>query len=150
VIGWTFDIDSVTLDASFPTWDGGILPGGAQWELSNGTIVPVTLANVRTQAFQYNRRMFRSPYGTVWHQEGDLKRGVESITVSVHVLDDANGISDAAIAAEALASVAPDVVRVECHFGEFDVVALQSYSRAPVQSGYRLEFVFGSFDGLQV
>jgi hypothetical protein len=148
VIGWTFDIDTVTFDASVPTWDGGLWAGNVQLELANGNLVPVVLANVRAEAFTYDRSMFRSPYGTVWHQEGDFRRLVESITVQAQVVDDAGGISDAAGDADALALLLPDVVRVESNWGAWDIAALESYSRQPVESGYRFDVQFVTFDGI--
>jgi hypothetical protein len=148
VIGYTFDADTVTFDASFPTWDGGLFAGNVRFELSNGNLVPVVLANVRAEAFTYNRSIFRSPYGTVWHQEGDFRRLVESITVQAQVADDAGGISDAAGDADALALLLPDVVRVESSWGAWDIAALESYSRQPVESGYRFDIQFVTFDGI--
>jgi len=148
VIGWTFDIDTVTFDASVPTWDGGLFAGNVQFGLANGTNVLVVLANVRAEAFTYDRSMFRSPYGTVWHQEGDFRRLVENITVQAHVVDDADGISDAAGDADALALLLPSVVRVEANWGAWDIAALESYSRQPVESGYRFDVQFVTFDGI--
>jgi hypothetical protein len=148
VIGWTFDIDTVTFDASVPTWDGGLWAGNVQLELANGNLVPVVLANVRAEAFTYDRSMFRSPYGSVWHQEGDSRRLVESITVQAWVVDDANGITDAATTAAALAAILPTVVRVESNWGNWDVAAVESFSRQPVESGYRFDIQYITFGGL--
>jgi hypothetical protein len=144
----TFDSGFVTFDSSFITWDGSGFAGVVFLVLDNATVVEVPLANVRTESFSYDRRMFRSPYGTVWHLEGDDRRLVENITVDVFVIDDANGISDAAIQANALTSVLPNVVRVVGAIGAFDVVALESFTRQPVQSGYRLSIIFVVDTGL--
>ena len=127
-----------------------VIPAGTvEFELVGGGTVTVNLANVRTEAFTYDRGMFRSPYGTVWHQQGDYRRLVETITVQAHVLNDANGISDAAIAADSLAQLLPTVTVVKSSIGEFNVAALASYTRQPVESGYRLDISFVTFDGLQ-
>lgn len=150
IVGCTFDRTDITLDQLFPTWDCGLYAGVVQCELDDGTRLAVDLATVRTQSFTYDRSMFRSPYGTVWHQEGDERRLVENVNLSVHFVDDADGISDAADAARVLVAAAPNVVLLESPIGSFEVVALLSYTRQPVESGYRFDFTFATFDGLRV
>jgi hypothetical protein len=147
--GWTFDLDSVKFDADTITWDAGLFAGYAQLEAPDGSKILLLLANVRTEGFTYDRAMFRSPYGTVWHQEGDFRRLLEDITVQAHVLDDTNGISDAAIAANNLALALPHVVAVESSIGSFNVAALASFTRQPVESGYRFDIRFITFNGIQ-
>lgn len=145
----SFDSGNITFDSGLITWDAGLLAGTVSFSFATGGNLVVNLANVRTQEFQYDRRMFRSPYGSVWHQEGDFRRLVESITVQAHIVDDANGISDAAIDAGALAVALPSVVRVESAIGDWIVAALASYSRQPIESGYRFDIQFVTFDGIQ-
>jgi hypothetical protein len=148
--GWTFDNDlqSTKFSATVPTWDAGMFYGYSQWELANGSKLLIPLSNVRTQAFDYDRRLFRAPYGTIWHQEGDERRGVENVNVIVDVVDDADGITDAATLANALAGDAPNVVLIDAPFAQFNVLALTSYSRVPIESGYRFDFSFVTVDGL--
>jgi hypothetical protein len=147
--GWTFDRTDVTFDAEVPTWDAGLFYGVAQLEAPNGSKIVLKLANVRTETFTYDKNMFRSPYGTVWHIEGDERRLVERITVQAHVIDDPSGISDAAITANVVASALPSVVVVESPFGTFNIAALESFVRVPVESGYRLDVTFVTFSGIQ-
>jgi hypothetical protein len=149
VIGWTFDNDILTFDATVPTWDAGLIDGVAQLEAPDGSKIILDLANVRTETFTYDKNMFRSPYGTVWHIEGDERRLVERITVQAHVIDDPNGISDAAIQASVIATALPSVVVVESPFGTFNIAALESFVRVPVESGYRLDVTFITFSGVQ-
>jgi hypothetical protein len=158
IAGWTFDRTDVPegqpavgWDVDIPTWDGGLFGGFTQWTQSFGPREVIPLSNVRTQAFQYDRRMFRAPFGTtVWHQEGDGRRGVQLVNVSVDVIDDANGITDAAFIANALANVAQFVTEIECPYGKFDVLALSSFTRSPIESGYRFNFAFGTLNGLRL
>jgi hypothetical protein len=146
---WRFDNDIRRFSFDTPTWDAGLFAGTAELTLENGGKVFLELANVRTEQFTYDRNMFRSPYGTVWHQQGDARRLVESITVQAHILDDEDGISDAAIDADAIGQVLRNVTRVESEVGIFEVAGLQSYTRQPVQSGYRFDIRFVVFDGIQ-
>jgi hypothetical protein len=141
---WRFDSDAIKWDADTITWDAGLLNGMVELELENGSKVLLLLANVRTEGFTYDRSMFRSPYGAVWHQEGDKRRLVENITVHAHIVDDAGGISDAAIDANALAVALPTVVRVESAISGWNVVGLLSYTRQAVESGYRFEIALVS------
>jgi hypothetical protein len=145
---WRFDSDAIKWDADTITWDAGLFSGMVELELDDASKVLLLLANVRIEGFTYDRSMFRSPYGTVWHQEGDFRRLVETITVQAHIVDDANGISDAAIDAGTLAVALRSVVRVESAIGDWVVAALESYSRQPVESGYRFDIQFVTFDGI--
>jgi hypothetical protein len=147
--GLTFDLNTITFDTDTVTWDGGMFAGSVQLQTANGSNILLPLANVRTEGFTYDRAMFRSPYGTLWHQQGDYRRLVEDITVQAHVLDDANGISDAAIAANTLALALPQVIAVESSIGSFTVAALASFTRQPVESGYRFDIRFITFNGIQ-
>jgi hypothetical protein len=148
VIGWTFDTTTVKFDSTTPTWDAGLFAGVVHLHTSGSAFTILPLANVRAEGFAYDRSMFRSPYGSVWHQEGDFRRLVENITVQAWVVDDANGITDAATTAAALAAILPTVVRVESNWGNWNVAALESFSRQPVASGYRFDIQYITFRGL--
>jgi hypothetical protein len=149
-LGTTFDMTGITFDAEVPTWDAGLSAGAGQFELDDGTILPLEFVNTRTSGITFDRSMFRAPFGTTWFQSGDARRSPELFTVEVTVVDDALGIASAAPVANALIDVAPRVVRVESNIGRFFVLGLLSVSRSPVESGYRLAFEFGSLDGLRV
>jgi hypothetical protein len=157
IAGWTFDRTDVPegqpavgWDVDVPTWDGGLFAGFTQWELSNGTRLVIPLSNVRTRPFQFDRRMLRAPFGSTWFQAGDGRRGVEVVTVSVDVVNDAGGITDAALLANQLAVSAAGVILIDSPFGFFDVLALSSFSRVPIESGYRFDFAFGTLNGLRL
>lgn len=141
---WSFDLTTVKFDASVPTWDAGLFADMVRLHLVNNLFVELDLANVRAQAFAYDRAMFRAPYGGVWNQQGDKRRLVESITVQAFVVDDAGGISDAAVDANVVLQALRDVVRVEASSRIWDVVALQPVARQPVESGYRFDITFTS------
>lgn len=144
------DSTLITFDSTVITWDAGLNAGTASLTFATGPNLPLPLANVRTQAFQYDRRMFRSPYGTVWHQEGDARRLVEEVTLSAFVVDDASGISSAAITANSVANAAVNATGLQTPFGSFTLLGLVSYSRSPMESGYRLDFRFVTQSGLEV
>jgi hypothetical protein len=151
-VSTTFDLDTITFDSGLVTWDAGIVAatGTLVFHRSGGTRETLPLATLRASAFRYDRQMFRSPYGTVWHQEGDARRLAEELEVSVHVIDDANGISDAALTATTVIAAAEDAVYITSPVGDAIVVALLQYTRQPIESGYRLDFTFATFDGLRV
>jgi hypothetical protein len=164
VAEWSFDVDTVTFDAEVPTWDAGLFAGVARLHLSDSTFLPLRLANVAVEGFSYDRSMFRSPYGTVWHQEGDKRRLVESITLRAYLVDGlqitadittvtadttsltadtvGDSISDSAGPASALVVALPNVVRVESSLRIWDVVALGPAVRQPVESGYRFDITW--------
>jgi hypothetical protein len=142
VSDWSFDMDTVKFDAEVPTWDAGLVAGEARLHLSDSTFVSLPLANVGFAEFTYDRGLFRSPYGTVWHQDGDKRRLVEAITLQAFVVDDAGGISDAAVDAGALLGLLLDVTRVESGLRIWNVVALGPSVRQPVESGYRFDITW--------
>jgi hypothetical protein len=148
-VSTTFDSDTITFDSDVVTWDAGFDSGFVLFRFASGASVVVPLATVRTQSFTYDRQMFRSPYGTVWHQEGDARRLAEEVEVSVHVIDDPNGISDAALTATAVIADAVAATRISSVIGEVVVAGLLGYTRQPIESGYRLDFRFASVDGLR-
>lgn len=147
----TFDMDTITFDSDVVTWDAGIVAGTGTIVLERSDLTRLTLplATLRTSAFTYDRQMFRSPFGTVWHQEGDARRLTEEVEVSVHVIDDALGISDAALTATTVIAAAVDTTFITSPIGTVVVVALRGYTRQPIESGYRLDFQFATFDGLR-
>jgi hypothetical protein len=139
---YLFDSDTFKLVTGTIPWDASTTSGIVELELADGSKALLSLADIRTQPFGYDRSMFRAPYGTVWHQQGDERRLVETITVRGYVLDDANGISDAAIAANQFAQILPQVVQVDSASLSYAVVGLQSYRQRAVPSGYYFEVVF--------
>jgi len=42
------------------------------------------------------------------------------------------------------------VILIDSPFGFFDVLALSSFSRVPIESGYRFDFAFGTLNGLRL
>jgi hypothetical protein len=144
VTTYLFNSDTLKWVTGTIPWDVTTTAGVVEFELDDGSKALLELADVSVEPFSYDRSMFRSPYGTVWHQEGDFRRLVENITVRAHIVDDADGISDAALAADTLVQLLPDVVHVESMVGAWDVVGLLSYTRQAVESGYRFEIALVS------
>jgi hypothetical protein len=142
VTTYLFDSDTLQWVTGTIPWDVTTTAGIVELELSDGSVALLKLSDVSTEPFSYDRSMFRSPYGAVWHQEGDFRRLEQTISVRAHILDDANGISDAAIAANTLTQLLPNVVRVASMVGAWDVVSVLSYTRQAVGSGYRFEVSF--------
>jgi hypothetical protein len=144
----SWDSSDITFDSTGVTWDAGVTVGYVVFGFNTGANAPVQLANVTTSAFGFERRMFRSPYGSIWHTDGDGRAGIENITVTVFVIAD-DGISIAASEATALIALAEAATELQTQYGDFEIAALTSYSRVPVASGYRLELNFGTVDGLK-
>jgi hypothetical protein len=164
VTTYLVNADTFKLVTGTIPWDASTTSGIVELELANGSKALLTLADIRTQPFGYDRRLFRAPYGTVWRQQGDARRLVENVTVNAYVLggvlftadvttttadttsvtaDSADtSITSAASPASTLAGILPNVVNIESASLSYAVVGLQSYTRRAVPSGYYFEVVF--------
>lgn len=145
----TMDSTLVTLDSTTAfTWDQdtvSVTPAGFVDIYVNSTVTRVT-GNARLESIAFNRQMLRNPYGGTWFQAGDGSVGPQLLRVTAEVWDE-TGIVAAATEVEAVRIAAEDSTLVQTPFGEYDVTALQSFSRSPIESGYRVELVFVTTSG---
>ena len=146
----TMDNTTITLDSTTAfTWDQNIVtsPFGFVDLLVSSTKTSI-MAVARAEGITFNRALHRNPYGTTWFQSGDGGMGPQSIRITTEVWDEA-GIDTAAAELETLRGVAETATEIRTPFGQYFVAALQSFTRVPIESGYRVDMVFISSTGRQ-
>lgn len=144
----TLDTTASTLDSTTAfTWDADVGTGYVAVQDNAGASV-YYVGTLRLEAFSFDREMLRNPYGNSWFQAGDGRIGPQLIRVTAEVWSDAaTGIAVAAPLVEALRAAAEDAANVRVVFGTYNVAALQSFARTPIEAGYRVEMVFVTIDG---
>lgn len=146
----TLDTTAITLDSTTAfTWDEDA-------PASNGIVLfrastgawSFIVGNARAEAITFDRQMLRNPYGTTWFQSGSGTLGPQLIRVTGEVWSAASdGITSAFTTVEDVRMAAEDAVLVRVIFGDYDVLALQSFARSPIEAGYRVEMVFVTASG---
>lgn len=146
----TLDTTAITLDSTTAfTWDEDA-------PASNGFVIfraasgawSFIVGNARAEAITFDRQMLRNPYGTTWFQSGSGTLGPQLIRVTGEVWSAASdGITSAFTTVEDVRMAAEDAVLVRVIFGDYDVLALQSFARSPIEAGYRVEMVFVTASG---
>lgn len=107
-------------------------------EMPDESIVTLAPANARPAPVDADRDLYRPPFSTTWHVDGDNLRGVESLLITLEVWD-AGGIEDAMPAvAQAIADLAAAAV-IRTPFGIFQPRGILGTSRSPTELGYRFD-----------
>jgi len=107
----------------------------------------VEFVNARAGRAEYDRAMFRAPYGSAWHVAGAGTRGPEEVRLAFEVWS-ADGITRAAVDARALIEDLHAAVTVTLPWGSFTNAGVMSAARSPIANGYRLEVVMATTAGV--
>jgi hypothetical protein len=146
----TLDTTLSTLDSTTAfTWDADAIArnGFVLWQDSTGSWSYI-VGNARAESISFDREMLRNPFGSVWFQAGSGRPGPQLLRVTGEVWSVANdGIVTAAGDVNAVQGSAEDAVLVKVIFGDYDVLALQSFARTPIEAGYRVDMVFVTASG---
>ena len=146
----TLDTTDSTLDSTTAfTWDADVLLGivGIEWQSSlfaNSNLY--VLGTLTIDAIQFDRRLYRAPYSTLWFNEGDGRPNAQLVRVSFDLWDD-RGITYAQNPLRVYRDRAVLATNVRAVFGSFPIEAMQSYAYAPIESGYRVDVVFVTTSG---
>jgi hypothetical protein len=146
----TMDSTLVTLDSTTAfTWDQDVVAGFGFVTITTASSTTISfVGDARAEAIQFDRQMLRNPYGTSWFQSGSGTLGPQLIRVTGEVWSTASdGITSAFTTVEAVRAAAEDAVLVEVSWGTFDILALQSFARSPIEAGYRVDMVFVTESG---
>lgn len=151
MIGFTtLDTTLVTLDSTTAfTWDEdapaqagfvNILDSTNSWSFLVG--------NARPESIEFDRQLQRNPFGSSWFQSGSGTIGPQLVRVTGEVFSDAaNGITSAVALVEDVRVAAEDAVLLRVTWADFEVLALQSFARTPIEAGYRVDMVFVTASG---
>ena len=146
----TLDTTAITLDSTTAfTWDEDA-PATNGYVLFRNVLGSWSyiVGNARAEVITFDRQMLRNPFGSVWFQAGSGRPGPQLLRVSGEVWSVANdGIVTAAGDVSAVQAAAEDAVLIRVIFGDFDILALQSFARAPIEAGYRVDMVFVTESG---
>jgi len=146
----TLDTTLSTLDSTTAfTWDedAPALSGLVYFQAASGSWSYI-VGNAQADSISFDREMLRNPFGTVWFQAGSGRSGPQLLRVTGEVWSVANdGIVTAAGDVNAVQGNAEDAVLVRVIFGDYDVLALQSFVRSPIEAGYRVEMLFVTASG---
>jgi hypothetical protein len=146
----TLDSTLVTLDSTTAfTWDedAPAATGFVALRTSSGSWEFV-VGNARAESIEFDRQMLRNPYGSTWFQAGVGTVGPQLVRVTGEVFSSAaDGILSAAAEVAALEAAAEDAVLLRVVWGDFNLLALQSFSRSPIEAGYRVDMVFVTESG---
>jgi hypothetical protein len=146
----TLDTTAITLDSTTAfTWDEDA-PASNGYVLFRNALGSWSyiVGNARAEVITFDRQMLRNPYGTSWFQSGSGTLGPQLIRVTGEVWSNASdGITSAFTTVEDVRIAAEDTVLVRVIFGDYGVVALQSFARAPIEAGYRVDMVFVTESG---
>ena len=107
----------------------------------------VQFANARAERAEYDRSLFRAPYGTTWHASGTGDREPETVRLSIEAWHE-DGIRYAAADVAALIDDLHAAVTVTLPWGSFTSAGVQSIARSPTVNGYRVEAVIITRDGV--
>lgn len=133
----TFDASLPTWDSTAYTWDTGYgIPVGAVRLSSGSTVYLWDRVNVRVSDIQFDRGMFRAPYGTVWHQEGDARQAPVEIVMDGEIVG--TSISAAAVELALLRAALESASSAVTHYGLFSIVGVRSIVRTPLELGFRV------------
>lgn len=106
--------------------------------------VVVKPATLRLLPLSYDRQIFRSPFGSTWHQEGDGRRGEQryEVTAEIH----AATLGDAAAPAEALVAYLRNAREILAPFGAVTIAALLDAELRPTHDGFVVRATLGGDD----
>ena len=107
----------------------------------------VQFTNARAERLEYDRHLFRAPYGTTWHASGTGDRQPETVRLSIEAWHE-EGIRSAAAAVASLIDDLHAAVTVTLPWGSFTSAGVLSVARSPIANGYRLEVVMATQDGV--
>lgn len=111
--------------------------GSVRIEQGDGTTLDVTLVNARPAEVSAERAQFRPPFGSTWFVDGDDLRGVELLTLSLEVVDDA--LVDAAPAVQGTLAALRSAALLEVPWGTLVPRGVLTWTVAPIELGYRLD-----------
>ena len=107
----------------------------------------VQFTNARAERAEYDRNLFRAPYGSAWHASGTGAREPEVVRLSIEAWNE-NGIRYAAAAVASLIEDLHAAVTVTLPWGSFTSAGVQSITRSPIVNGYRVEVAIATQDGV--
>jgi len=144
---FTLDRTDVTLDSTTAfTWDeDAFAPFG--FVLFTDFFGGASLArgDARAEAIAFDRELHRNPFGQSWFTSGGGRPGPQLLRVTVEVWSDS--IVNANAVAEQLRARVESCERVETSYGSWQIWALQSFSRTPIEAGYRVDLVLVTAQG---
>jgi hypothetical protein len=145
----TADSTTVTADTTLFTADNDIVLGLIEIVYPVNATVSRNLrmfGNIAAERLDFNRRMYRAPYGGSWAQEGDGRVGPQLVRATAEIWDD-RGITYAQTALRVNRGYCETATQVRSVWGTYPVAALQQYAYQPIEAGYRLDIVFISTSG---
>jgi hypothetical protein len=144
---FTLDRTDVTLDSTTAfTWDEDIFAAfGYVLLFDTADVASAVRGDARAEGISFDRELHRNPFGQSWFTSGGGRLGPQLLRVTLEVWSDS--IANAHAETEALRVRAEDCARVLTSYGEWPILALQSFSRSPIEAGYRVDAVFVTAQG---
>ena len=118
--------------------------GTISTEDAAGVVTAWTPANARPAPVEADRELFRPPFSSTWHVDGDDLRGVERLALDFEVWDASDGIPAATIDAEAFLAALAAAAVIYTPLGVFVPRGIESTVRTPTALGYRVDVVLAT------
>lgn len=139
------DSTTVTLDTTSFTWDQDAFATPGLILIQDGSSTKPVRGDVRAESISFDRELHRNPYGSSWFSSGSYVANPQFVRVTAEVW--ASSIEDAHADAELVRVACEDATLLVTSYGEWPIAALQSFSRSPIEAGYRLDILFVSISG---